>query len=329
MGELRDQYPGGLEQRAGDIEAGAGRPAAELVRATSGGRSAAVDAGDGRAAARRHGTRRRARRGAWSRTRATRSCRAGARWWCTTATSAWAPCRSRPALVEAWLPRELPRLAERTDPAGLLAWVIGRGDAAPPVALVTCRYPETKALPERSTATQYDVRRARDAREGVAVVDEGAGAPRRAVPAEHPPDGVDGAAERGGRAGDGGQARSVGAGDGRLGGDRARAPRSRPRSRSGRCRCCRPGRRSVVEAQETELSWPWVSASPGWVQRRPFNTEGPPSAATQKDGDTHEIWLAAPQAPMLPDQPRAVVGERIALAVDGDAERRAGAVDRR
>ena len=30
-GELRDQYPGGLEQRAGDIEAGAGRPAAELV----------------------------------------------------------------------------------------------------------------------------------------------------------------------------------------------------------------------------------------------------------------------------------------------------------
>ena len=31
-GELRDQYPGGLEQRADDIEAGAGRPAAELVR---------------------------------------------------------------------------------------------------------------------------------------------------------------------------------------------------------------------------------------------------------------------------------------------------------
>ena len=33
-----------------------------------------------------------------------------------------------PALVEAWLPRELPRLAERTDPAALLAWVIGRGE---------------------------------------------------------------------------------------------------------------------------------------------------------------------------------------------------------
>ena len=31
-------------------------------------------------------------------------------------------------LVEVWLPRELPRLAERSDPAELLAWVIGRGD---------------------------------------------------------------------------------------------------------------------------------------------------------------------------------------------------------
>ena len=31
LGELRDQYPGGLEQRSSDIENGAGRPAAELV----------------------------------------------------------------------------------------------------------------------------------------------------------------------------------------------------------------------------------------------------------------------------------------------------------
>src|SRR5271157_916955 len=43
-------------------------------------------------------------------------------------------------------------------------------------------------------------------------------------------------------------------------------------------------------AQETELSWPRVSASLGWVQVWPFHTEGPPSAATQKAGDTHEIW---------------------------------------
>jgi hypothetical protein len=33
-----------------------------------------------------------------------------------------------PALVEVWLPRELPRLAERSDPAALLSWVIGRGE---------------------------------------------------------------------------------------------------------------------------------------------------------------------------------------------------------
>ena len=34
-----------------------------------------------------------------------------------------------PALVDGWLARELPRLGERTDPAALLAWVIGRGEA--------------------------------------------------------------------------------------------------------------------------------------------------------------------------------------------------------
>ena len=59
----------------------------------------------------------------------------------------------------------------------------------------------------------------------------------------------------------------------------------------------------VVVAQETALSWPWASASLGCVQVWPFHTEGPPSAATQKVGDTHEIWLAAPQAPRLPDHP--------------------------
>jgi hypothetical protein len=32
-------------------------------------------------------------------------------------------------LVKAWLPQELPRLAERTDPAALLSWLIGRGEA--------------------------------------------------------------------------------------------------------------------------------------------------------------------------------------------------------
>jgi hypothetical protein len=34
-----------------------------------------------------------------------------------------------PALVAAWLPRELPRLSARTDPGALLGWIIGRGNA--------------------------------------------------------------------------------------------------------------------------------------------------------------------------------------------------------
>ena len=57
----------------------------------------------------------------------------------------------------------------------------------------------------------------------------------------------------------------------------------------------------VVLAQDTALSCPWGSASLGWVHERPSHTEGPPSAATQNEAETHEIWLAAPQAPTLPD----------------------------
>ena len=45
----------------------------------------------------------------------------------------------------------------------------------------------------------------------------------------------------------------------------------------------------VVEAQDTELSWPELSGLVGWVQPLPFQTEGPPSAATQKVDETHEI----------------------------------------
>jgi hypothetical protein len=40
-----------------------------------------------------------------------------------------APIALPPALVAAWLPRELARLGERTDPSRLLAWIIGRGEA--------------------------------------------------------------------------------------------------------------------------------------------------------------------------------------------------------
>ena len=137
-GELRDQYPGGLEQRRADIEAGAGRPAGRVVRrrpSDLGGRGA--------------GHRRAPRRGlgrpvthlarVWWRARATRCCPAGARWWSTTAISASAPSRSRPSWSSAWLPGELPRLAERTDPARLLSWIIGRADPPALAAWQTMR----------------------------------------------------------------------------------------------------------------------------------------------------------------------------------------------
>ncbi len=128
-GELRDQYPGGKEQRRADIEAGAGRPADELVldvRRTA----AAVD----RVLADLPDA-------AWDApSRTSRGVVENSR---NAVLSRWrevvvhhgdlglGPVPFPPALIDAWLPRELPRLAERTDPADLLAWVIGRGD--PPV----------------------------------------------------------------------------------------------------------------------------------------------------------------------------------------------------
>jgi len=39
--------------------------------------------------------------------------------------------RVPPGWVAAWLPRALPGWAQRSEPADLLAWIIGRGD--PPV----------------------------------------------------------------------------------------------------------------------------------------------------------------------------------------------------
>jgi maleylpyruvate isomerase len=126
QGELRDQYPGGLEQRKDDIEAGAGRPASELVGDVRSS-SAAVERvmADLPAAA-------------WDApSRTSRGVVESSR---DAVLSRWrevvvhhgdlglAPVPLPPALVDAWLPRELPRLAERSDPAELLAWIIGRGD---------------------------------------------------------------------------------------------------------------------------------------------------------------------------------------------------------
>ena len=127
-GELRDQYPGGVEQRRADIEAGASRSAAELVAdvvrsSDAVARVMAELPGGGLGRALSHLARRRrgltrlrvlalARGGRAPRRPRSAAGAAGRRRWC-----------------EEWLSRELPRLGERTDPAQLLAWVIGRGEA--------------------------------------------------------------------------------------------------------------------------------------------------------------------------------------------------------
>jgi maleylpyruvate isomerase len=128
-GELRDQYPGGLQQRKDDIEAGAGRPASELVLDVRG-TSAAVERVMSDLPAAAWDAPSRTSRGVVETSR-------------DAALSRWrevvvhhgdlglAPVPFPPGLIDAWLPRELPLLAERSDPAELLAWIIGRGD--PPV----------------------------------------------------------------------------------------------------------------------------------------------------------------------------------------------------
>jgi maleylpyruvate isomerase len=128
-GELRDQYPGGLEQRANDIEEGAGRPAAELVHDVRQSADAVEQATADLSP------------GGWDAlSRTSRGVVEDSR---DAVLSRWrevvvhhgdlglGPVPLPPALVEVWLPRELPRLAERSDPAALLSWVIGRGE--PPV----------------------------------------------------------------------------------------------------------------------------------------------------------------------------------------------------
>jgi maleylpyruvate isomerase len=127
LGEVRDQYPGGLDRRAGDIDAGAGRTAAELVTDVRQSAEAVLrvmtdlplDAWDAPS---------RTSKGVVEDSR-------------DAALSRWrevvvhhgdlglGPVPFPSALVAVWLPRELPRLRERSDPAALLAWVIGRGDA--------------------------------------------------------------------------------------------------------------------------------------------------------------------------------------------------------
>jgi maleylpyruvate isomerase len=125
-GEVRDQYPGGVEQRAADIEDGAGRSAAALVEDVHRTSAAVRGAVTGLPEA------------AWDApSRTSRGVVESSR---DALLSRWrevvvhhgdlglGPVPLPPDLVGAWLPRELERLAERTDPARLLAWIVGRGD---------------------------------------------------------------------------------------------------------------------------------------------------------------------------------------------------------
>jgi maleylpyruvate isomerase len=126
-GELRDQYPGGLERRRADIESGAARPAAELVadvRASSAAVArvmaelpeAAWDAPS------------RTSRGVVEPSRDAVFSR-----WREVVVHhgdlGFRPVPLPAELVNEWLARELPGLSNRTDPSALLAWVIGRGEA--------------------------------------------------------------------------------------------------------------------------------------------------------------------------------------------------------
>jgi maleylpyruvate isomerase len=131
-GEVVDQYPGGRAGRAADIEAGAGRPAGELVadvRATAGqvddlcgslpdaawdGLTRDVD-----------GTAQRAHLVVGSRWREVEVHHADL-------GLGFTPARWSPSLLEWWLPDVLAALPERTDRAALLAWAIGRGPAPVP-----------------------------------------------------------------------------------------------------------------------------------------------------------------------------------------------------
>jgi maleylpyruvate isomerase len=128
-GEVLDQYVGGQVGRAAAIEAGAGRPAAELVSDVRGSAAAAERSMTELPAA------------AWdARSRTGRGAEESSR---DVVFSRWrevavhrgdlgrhpGPVPLPAGLVEAWLPAELAGLPARTDPAALLAWILGRGPA--------------------------------------------------------------------------------------------------------------------------------------------------------------------------------------------------------
>jgi maleylpyruvate isomerase len=128
-GEVLDQYVGGLAGRAAEIEEGAGRTAAELVADVRASATAAERAMSELPLP------------AWDApSRSSRGVEESSR---DVVFSRWrevavhrgdlglhpGPVPLPAALVAAWLPAELARLPARTDPAALLAWVLGRGPA--------------------------------------------------------------------------------------------------------------------------------------------------------------------------------------------------------
>jgi hypothetical protein len=124
---VRDQYPGGFEQRRADIEAGALRPAPALVEDVTQS-SAAVARVMASLPEPAWDAPSRTSRGVLEPSRDAILAR-----WREIVVHhgdlGLAPVPMPPELVAAWLPRELPSLATRTDAAALLAWVIGRGEA--------------------------------------------------------------------------------------------------------------------------------------------------------------------------------------------------------
>jgi maleylpyruvate isomerase len=128
-GEVLDQYVGGVEGRSAEIDAGAGRRADDLVAdvRTSSATAEQVmadlppEAWDALSRTSR-GVLETSRDAVFSRWRevAVHHGDLGLR---------GDPVVLPPGLVAAWLPREVDRLPSRTDPAELLAWVLGRGPA--------------------------------------------------------------------------------------------------------------------------------------------------------------------------------------------------------
>ena len=127
IGERRDQYPGGLEQRSGDIASGATRSAHELV-ADVARTSAAVARAVTELPNPAWDAPSRTSRGVIEDSRAV----VFSRWREVVVHHRDLGLGAVPFpedLLAAWLPNELARLAERTDPGALLAWVLGRGPA--------------------------------------------------------------------------------------------------------------------------------------------------------------------------------------------------------